>query len=326
MTRRDKVTGMLLGVGIGDALGRYCEGMSHEDVRSTYGRITNYIVTEGWPDGRKTGLGTDDFQLSMAVGEGLVSSGGKPDMDVQVQAHVKAFHHSTQGWGPSTYGAVRRLTQGVPWQLAGVRGGKIIGTGNGAPMKVAPAALLLVQDIPGATEFIGDLCSMTHQASVAVSAGLAHAFGLAYCLQADPTTFNPPGFVQAVVNASKIGTNYFPGTLTEDDITIRLALCHDFANWTPERCVAEMENGRCYVYCSLPFSYMFFLRNPTSIDSLYEVASAGGDTDTNSSMASSLLGALNGTAAFPAHLVDELDARDQLVDMANRLCDLFGIE
>jgi ADP-ribosylglycohydrolase len=84
--------------------------------------------------------------------------------------------------------------------------------------------------------------------------------------------------------------------------------------------------SRCYVYCSLPFSYMFFLRNFTSIESLYEVVSQGGDADTNASMVGALLGALNGISIFPDHLVDELEAKDQLVDAANRLCEVFKIE
>jgi ADP-ribosylglycohydrolase len=182
------------------------------------------------------------------------------------------------------------------------------------------------QDIPGAAAFIADLCSLTHQTTVAVSAGLAHAFGLAYCLDADPATFNAAEFVEVVVNASRIGRDYFPETLNEDDITERLALCHDYALWSPERCMAEFENGRCYVYCSLPFSYMIFLRNPTSIESLYDVVNATLDRDTTGSMTGALLGALNGTSIFPAHLVNELEAKDQLVEVGHRLCDVLKIE
>lgn len=326
MTTRDKIRAMFLGVGVGDALGRVVEGWTHEDVRSIYGRITAYIVPEGWPVGRKAGIGSDDdTRLTLAVAEGLLLSGGKLDIDAQVQAHIKAFHHSTQGWGPTTYGAVRKLTQGVPWRLAGVRGGKITGMGNGCPMRIAPAALLLQQEIPGSSDFIGQLCSITHQTSVAVSAGLAHAFGLAYCLKSDTAVFDPGEFVQVVVNASRKGLAYFPETLTEDDITERLALCDQYADYPPERCNAEI-SGRCYVYCSLPFTYMFFLRNPRSIESLYEVVSQGQDADTNASMCGALLGALNGTSIFPDHFVKELEAKDQLVEVANRLCDVFGID
>jgi ADP-ribosylglycohydrolase len=71
---------------------------------------------------------------------------------------------------------------------------------------------------------------------------------------------------------------------------------------------------------------MFFLRQPKSVEALYDVVSAGGDTDTNGSVAGSLLGALNSTAVFPTHLIEELEGADRLVRTANRLCGLFGIE
>lgn len=326
MTTRDKVLGMLLGVGVGDALGRPVEGWAHEEVRSTYGRIENYIVREGLPADRKAGVTTDDTLLSIAVAEGLLASGGKPDIEAQVQAHINAFHVSTQGWGPTTYGAVRRLVQGVPWRQAGARDGTISGTGNGAVMKLAATAVLFVQKVPGALELVSNLVSMTHQTSVAVSAGLAQASGLVYCLRVDPCDFDPAEFVQLVVNASRVGRNYFPGTQNDEDITKRLALCRDYADWPPDRCVGVFENGRNYAYHALPYTFMFFLRQPRSVEALYEIVSCGGDCDTTGSCLASLLGALDGTAVFPAHLVEELEAADRLVRTANRLCDLFGIE
>jgi ADP-ribosyl-[dinitrogen reductase] hydrolase len=314
---QDRIQGMLLGVGIGDALGRCCEGMDFQSVKSTFGKIERYIVQNGWPEDRKLGVGTDDTSLTLVVAQGLLLSGGKPDMNAQVQAHVRAYEDS-YGWGRTTWEVIRRLRYGVPWQAAGARN-----EGNGCPMKIAPTALLLHQDVPGTAGFIANLCGMTHRTSMAVSAGLAQAFALAYCLRSGPENFDPAEFVKVVVDASRKGRAYFPDTLTEDDITERLALCADYAEWPPERCAAEMENGRGYVFCSLPFSYLLFLRTSRSIESLYEVVSAGGDTDTNGSMLAALLGALNGPKIFPDHLVDELDAKDELVNAANRLCDLF---
>ena len=317
MTTRDRVPGTLLGVGIGDALGSCCEGMDYQSVKTTYGKVEKYIVQNGLLEGRKPGIGTDDTSLTLVVAKGLLLSGGEPDMDAQVQAHVGAYEDS-YGWGKTTWEVVRRLRLGVPWQTAGATN-----AGNGCAMKIAPAALLLHRDVPGAAHFIADLCSMTHRTSMAVSAGLAQAFALAYCLRSGPNYFDAAEFVRVAVSASHRGRDCFPETLTGDDITDRLALCADYAVWPPERCVVEMENGRGYVYCSMPFSYMFFLRNPRSIETLYQVVSAGGDTDTNGSMVGALLGALNGIDIFPVHLVEELEARDELVDVANRLYGLF---
>ena len=63
---------------------------------------------------------------------------------------------------------------------------------------------------------------------------------------------------------------------------------------------------------------MFFVRNPLSIDALFDVVSAGGDTDTNGSMIGALLGALHGTAILPAHLVDGLQDREAIIEVADQ--------
>jgi ADP-ribosylglycohydrolase len=67
------------------------------------------------------------------------------------------------------------------------------------------------------------------------------------------------------------------------------------------------------------------VRNPHSIDSLYDCVSAGGDTDSNGSMLASLLGALHGAAIFPKDLVDDLLPRATVLDVAHRFCDLADL-
>jgi ADP-ribosylglycohydrolase len=69
---------------------------------------------------------------------------------------------------------------------------------------------------------------------------------------------------------------------------------------------------------------MFFCRNPRSAESLFDVVSSGGDTDTNGSMIGAMLGALHGTAIFPPHLVDGLLDREAVIEIANKFFDTFG--
>lgn len=71
---------------------------------------------------------------------------------------------------------------------------------------------------------------------------------------------------------------------------------------------------------------MFFLRKPHSIEALYDVISAGGDTDTNGSMVGALLGALNGPNIFPDHLIEGLDQEKEIMLVANRFYDCISEE
>jgi ADP-ribosylglycohydrolase len=60
------------------------------------------------------------------------------------------------------------------------------------------------------------------------------------------------------------------------------------------------------------------------------VINAGGDTDTNGKMVGELVGSLHGIDIFLQEenrwMVDRLLCFDEIVSLANQLCDLFGIE
>ena len=101
-----------------------------------------------------------------------------------------------------------------------------------------------------------------------------------------------------------------------------LALLSRHAEYPPERIIKELR-GTPYAFESVPFTLMFFCRNPLTIDALYDVASSGGDTDTKGSMIGAPLGALNGTAIFPPHLVDGLQDREVVLAVADQFFEKF---
>jgi hypothetical protein len=82
--------------------------------------------------------------------------------------------------------------------------------------------------------------------------------------------------------------------------------------WTDQ--VIPPDRIKVYEYVT----YAFFLKNPSSIDSLYDCVSAGGDTDSNGSMLAGLLGALHGTGIFPQHLVDGLVEKEEVLAIADQ--------
>jgi ADP-ribosylglycohydrolase len=111
-----------------------------------------------------------------------------------------------------------------------------------------------------------------------------------------------------------------------DDLAERLKLVTQYKQYDAQRCIEEFGGGSCYCYHSMPFLYMFFLRNPHSVDALYDVVSAGGDADTNGSMVGAMLGAYNGQSVFPKHLVDGLYEKDLILKAANEFCSCLGVQ
>ncbi len=100
----------------------------------------------------------------------------------------------------------------------------------------------------------------------------------------------------------------------------------EFRESSPEQIASHYDGASCYVLNSQPFSFAMFLRNPYSIETLFDTVNAGGDTDTNGSMVASLLGALNGTKIFPQHLIEGLWQKDRILKVAHDFCDRFEID
>lgn len=343
---KDKVRGMFLGTAIGDSLGMCVEGWDADKIKEKYGRIETYIDPKGhkYHDGMRAGSTTDDTQLTITVAEALIEAGGI-DLDIQAKHHVKAYKTHTGGWGRTTKEAIKKLAEGTHWKESGifastteVKEGKLKpaprGFGNGVAMKAGPFGVYMsasAWDWKDIADKLADFTGMTHPTSMAVSSCFAHAYAVYCCMVSEPEKFDIhiQNFVNLVANASEMGKKYYPDTLNDDDITERFKLL-DFrgpkgpTKPTTEEIIYSFK-GTYYVYDSLPFTYAFFVRNPTSIEELYECASAGGDTDSNASMLGSLLGALNGTAIFPKALVDGLIHKNEIIKLADAFSERFGI-
>lgn len=329
MDARDKVRGNFLGVAIGDALGKAVEMCTPQHIVEKHGRITDYLDCSDhkYFKNDDKGTTTDDWQLTKAVARGMIST-GKFDLDAIAAQHVREFKISVSGWGGSTREAVGRIANGVHWKDAGKTIEKNRGLGNGVSMKASPAGLFMALTNPDCdnppwdehVQNIADMAIMTHHTSIAVTSGLAHAFATLKCFSITPETFDPESFLNVVIGAAQIGRQFCPGTL-KDDMQVRFERLKQ--PYSPEDIIEEFGGGSCYVYDSLPFTYAFFLRNPNSIESLYDCVSAGGDADSNGSMLAGLLGALHGTSIFPQHLVDGLKNKDEVLEIADDFYEKF---
>lgn len=328
---KDKVKGMFFGGAVGDALGMPVETWDRKRIDEKFGRITEYHEPSGhkYLNGHPKALWTDDTQLSLAVARGLILAPLR--MDPQVLTHVTAYKTTTAGWGRTTRDAVRNLCNGVHYGDSGKNLGERSGTGNGVAMKVAPIAVLMAFHRDSKTmlkeviKFVIELNLMTHRTSISASVALAHVWANFYCLTHTPKTFNETDFIDGLVGHSEFGKNVEPQTLG-DDITERFKDLYDHESWDTDRILKEYGGGSCYCYHSVPLAYMFFVKNPYSIDTLYDCVSAGGDTDSTGSLVGNLLGALHGMEILPRELVDGLQKKELIEPVADELCQKFGFK
>ncbi len=331
----DKIKATFLGVAIGDALGMPYEKLKHEEVIAlTGGDVSRYVD----PNDKhflkgilRAGDTTDDTQLTLVVAESLIACSGFNIEDC-IAKHVVAMKKSTFGWGKGTVSAINRLIDGVDPRLSGT----IDGAGNGVSMKIAPFGILMALSylhhgcLSKSEIFrrdIFDLGLMTHRSAMAQASGWVQARSVMNCFISDSKEGGfADRFLADAVGACADGESINRGI---DGIKERLVdrfveMLYDQIYFKDIPFLAtHYGKAPFYVYDSLPLSYACFLKNPYSIESLYDAIRAGGDTDTNASMVGALLGALNGTAVFPRYLLDNLNDYKEVVRIAHLFCDRF---
>jgi len=326
---KDKITGLFTGILLGDSAGAPVEGFSQEKIKEKYGRITTLLAPDrSWnKDGStKAGTPTDDWQLSKAVAEGLILSNGLK-MPLQAYLHVRSAIQSTKGWGRSTKHSVERLYKGVHWKHSGQE----MGVGNGVIMKFgsvgAYSSSTSLSTLKECKKFAIKLAKMTHKTVLAMSSGVIHMMAIRYCLQTKK--FDTNKFIKIILDTAIEAEKKCIRPRSDkckDKLSDRIKELYNHKDYSTQRIIDEFGAGSCYVYNSLPFAYMFFIKNPHNISALFDVINAGGDTDTNGSIVGSLLGAVRGKDIFPQELTESIPKQyyEEVINLSDRFADKFG--
>lgn len=312
---RGRFIGALLGGAMGDALGRPCEGMHPQRIHERYGRLTGYHKWSGWTDG-PIGTITDDTLMTMCVAECLTANGFLDPEDLA--RRFVAWLPIGRGKGKSTTAAVTRLREGVPWYLSGEDS-----AGNGAAMRSAPVGLVYWNNAFQRRTAATLTALPTHRQPMAVAGAVAMAAATAWLLTRRPGVWSSDEFI-AAVQAAIVGLE--PGPLPErrnpssfTTLYDRLGEIPTLLVREPDDAFAQLYNG-AYVLESVPAALYCFLRSPDDVEkTLLLAVHAGHDADTVAAMAGTLGGALGGVEVLPPRLLPELEYRDELIALANRL-------
>jgi ADP-ribosyl-[dinitrogen reductase] hydrolase len=345
---REKVRGMILGTAIGDALGIPVETWTREQIKEKYPEgVRDYKVPDGhkWYNGQPAGTWSDDTILTLATIKGILRNNSF-DLDDQAKEMVIAMQEAMKGapvggsgvpgWGYTTVRAVRNLANNVPWSESGKTTDPKLGHGNGVVMRqspIAPWAILVGWNNSSDLSFdefnqrMIAFSAMTHYTLQSAIASYTHNEMLVTLLGFDSPSFSNV-FRYCRMLFDKIKSSYLTPVLTPTNIDMweQFDKVSQSLGWDTDKIIAEFGGGSCNVGHSLPFSYAFFVNNHKTIQVLYDVIEAGGDTDTNGSIVGSMLGALHGEAIFPEHLVNGLQGKDEILALTDKFCDTLGLK
>jgi ADP-ribosylglycohydrolase len=324
ITMRDRYRGCLLGGAVGDALGAGIEFASLAEIRREHGPagVTGYVPCYG-----RSGAITDDTQMTLFTAEGLIRA-RRHDGDAAAalwQAYQRWL--VTQGTAPAGHRADGWLLgqeflhhQRAPGMtcLSALGSGRPGTTdrpvneskGCGGVMRVAPAGLA------GGAPFTlgGQAAALTHGHPSGYLAAAAFAQMISDLVRGRGL----PNAVGAAVSAVREAAD---GDEVSEALAAAVAAAADGPASTEAICrlgegwVAE-EALAIAVYCALTA--------PGFRSGVLLAVNHGGDSDSTGAICGNLLGASLGAGAIDADLLDGLEGREVITQVADDLYDTFA--
>ena len=293
---RDRYRGALLGVAVGDCLGRPVEG--HRQVSESY-------LLEVVADPPRL-LYTDDTAMTLAVAESLLACDGFDGADLARRFADEYRRDPHRGYGGGVITIFDWVDRGIPWEEAAARQFGGSGSyGNGGAMRVTPAALFAHPEVEQVVALATDTARVTHTHPVGIDGAVAQAAAvhLALC------DTDADGILGELDR--RLRTDEFRSRLT----TLHQALERGDDEWA----ILQLGHGVAADRSVLTALYCY-LRSNTFQQTVLAALAVGGDTDTITSMTAAIAGARYGAAAIPAQWTD-VEGSDRLLALADELHD-----
>ena len=290
---RDRATGALLGLALGDALGTTLEFKA----RDTYEHLTGMVG--GGPFNLKPGQWTDDTAMALALADCLVACDGLNEQDLLARF--------SDWWRNGTYSCTGRCFDiGATTAQAVRRWEKTRAdhcgstdphsAGNGSLMRLAPVAIRFWNNRPALREAAARQSKTTHAAAEAVDACVVYAEMLADAIAGRPRSEvlrgRDGGWAAGV---SGVNSGSWRGK--------------------PRREIS----GSGYVVHSLEAALWSVGRTTRFDRAVLHAANLGQDADTSAALTGQLAGAMAGASRLPLAWLDKLAWRNQLEKAAGQL-------
>ena len=332
----DRVTGMLMGCAIGDALGMAVEGPDPLQARralDSLGNIREFLAPQ--PFAHKSlqrlrpGCWTDETQMLLSLTRSLVAAPALT-FDLVVAAHVHAFEtFEHRGWDVETKQACRRLLQGT----APARSGALGVPGNTAAAKMAPLVAALLRDgtdRAGLLQLALEVTQMTHRDSRAVvgayliSLLVADAFGCNRRWEPRPERYQQLIDEALWAEAQLEQSGFAP---SDDPLSRHLDELSDALD-CPSRELAELSGGAgADARQSIPFCVALLCGRAWDFDEGVTAAvMGGGDADTNGAIVGTILGIACGVRKMPRRFVEKIEEAELIRESGQLLAGWLGRE
>jgi ADP-ribosyl-[dinitrogen reductase] hydrolase len=312
----EQFAGALLGLAVGDALGRPVEGRRQHEIRQ---RSREELLTfRGYHDtklGRALppGAWSDDTQQALLLADSLIAHRGLDARDFSDRLHALWLSREGRGYGRVYQKAMARLDAGQPWDTVAVDDD----TYNGAAMRILPLGLFYWFDPAALAAAAARSSRVTHSHPAACAGAAGVALAAAYALtheQIDPHSFVEYLYPHVAALDTQMGEH--------------VRLLERAAEWDPDDAYARFCDVPLYgpshhpergggvsgntVALLLTSGYLFLHSQGSFLRAVEDAMLLGGDTDGTGGTAGALCAAWSGPGAIPEYLAYGVDERERI--------------
>lgn len=303
----DKFIGSILGVAIGDTLGHPFEGKLRDEIYSYFTNFEKFIQDNK----RLFKTYTDDTQLTLYTAKALIQGGGF-DLNVFIDEYIKWLDEPPIGPGYGCISSLRKLKYGVSLEEASSNSG-----GNGTTMRIAPIGLFFHKDLEAMKKAAIESSLITHSHTAASAGAVVIARAIAYLIKKNPKSgFSIEEFFRVLISSlynskEKIWEEFIEilhKLKSNLNISIKAGLIKFSQSGVKSPYFIEQYLGKAFVHpytlSTVVCSIFIFLKNLDSFkECIFQLATAGGDSDTVGAIGGSLAGAYFGRKNIPDNLI-----------------------
>ena len=291
-TDTDCARGALLGLAVGDALGRPVEFQSASAIRERHGRVTEMLGdgTHGQPPGTVT----DDTDMALCIARSLVEQAAFDGEDI-ADRFLAWYRDGPFDIGLMTRDAIQRYAGGTSWRDAGreVWQDRPEGqnAGNGSVMRCVPHAIAFAEDMATLDRISRQSSAITHH---------------------DPRCRYGCAVLNCTVAGALRGTDDPLGDAlarVEDDAPAELV---ETLRLVPGRVDGDRLRTTGYVVHTLQTALHDALTADSPEEAIVTAVNRGGDTDTVGAVTGAIAGARSGASELPDRWVEQLQSREDI--------------
>ncbi|MFW9940553.1 MAG: ADP-ribosylglycohydrolase family protein [Candidatus Thorarchaeota archaeon] len=323
----DKFQGTLISVAIGDTLGHPFEGKLRSQINSYFTNFREFI--QEYRDIFNTY--TDDTQLTIHTAKAIIQGNGFNTYNF-IQEYVRWLDDPPIGPGYGCISSIRKLKYGVPWKEAASNSG-----GNGTAMRIAPIGLFYSKDMKGLKTTAIKSSIITHSHPAASAGAIVIARAIAYLIDKSPETgFSKDELFEVMISSisgsqEDIWEEFIEilYKLKENlNIPIEAGLIKFSQAGVKSPYFIEEFLGKAFVHpytiSTVICSLFIFLKNLSSFeDCIFELSTAGGDSDTVGAIGGSLAGAYFGMKNIPDDLIKLVKSYKKILRISEELYHKF---